>query len=100
MRPGPSSRPRTRQRPRHADAVPAFVTAVDRGRYTCFLASEDRSIVAMRARDLGRRGVVVGDRVHLVGDVTGGAGTLARIVRIEERESVLTRSRGSRKIFP
>jgi ribosome biogenesis GTPase / thiamine phosphate phosphatase len=92
VRPGPSSRPRTRQRPRHADAVPAFVTAVDRGRYTCFLAAQNRSIVAMRARDLGRRGVVVGDRVHLVGDVTGETGSLARIVRIEERESVLTRT--------
>jgi ribosome biogenesis GTPase / thiamine phosphate phosphatase len=92
VRPGPSSRPRTRQRPRHADAVPAFVTTVDRGRYTCFLAGEGRSILAMRARDLGRRGVVVGDRVHLVGDTSGEAGSLARIVRIEERASVLTRT--------
>jgi ribosome biogenesis GTPase len=68
------------------------VTAVDRGRYTCFLAGEDRSLVAMRARELGRRGVVVGDRVQLVGDISGDAGSLARIVRIEERESVLTRT--------
>jgi len=92
VRPGRSSRPRTRQRPRHADAVPAFVTTVDRGRYTCFLADEGRSVVAMRARELGRRGVVVGDRVQLVGDVSGDPGSLARIVRIEERESVLTRT--------
>src|SRR4029450_2622652 len=35
---------------------------------------------------------VVGDRVHLVGDISGDAGSLARIVRIEERESVLTRT--------
>ena len=40
--------------------------AVDRGRYTC--AVGDRSVFAMRARALGRRGVVVGDRVSIVGD--------------------------------
>jgi ribosome biogenesis GTPase len=72
--------------------VPAFVIAVDRGRYTCYLAGENRSVTAMRARELGRRGVVVGDRVHVVGDTTGDAGSLARIVRIEERTSVLTRT--------
>jgi ribosome biogenesis GTPase / thiamine phosphate phosphatase len=41
---------------------------------------------------LGRRGVVVGDRVALVGDVSGRPDTLARIVRIEERQSVLMRT--------
>src|SRR5262245_61703954 len=46
----------------------------------------------MRARELGRRGVVVGDRVGLVGDTSGGEGALARIVRIEERTSVLRRT--------
>jgi ribosome biogenesis GTPase len=46
----------------------------------------------MRARELGRRGVVVGDRVSLVGDVTGRPDTLARIVRIAERTSVLMRT--------
>jgi ribosome biogenesis GTPase len=66
------------------------VVAVDRGRYTCDLDS--RQILAMRARELGRRGVVVGDRVALVGDLSGAPGTLARIVRIEERESVLMRT--------
>lgn len=92
IRPGRSSRPRTRQRPRHDDALPAFVIAVDRGRYTCWLVDEGRSITTMRARELGRHGVVVGDRVHIVGDTTGDAGTLARIVRIEERASTLTRT--------
>jgi ribosome biogenesis GTPase / thiamine phosphate phosphatase len=72
--------------------VAGFVIAVDRGRYTCFIAEENRSITAMRARELGRRGVVVGDRVYLVGDTSGETGTLARIVRIEERTSTLTRS--------
>jgi ribosome biogenesis GTPase len=46
----------------------------------------------MRARELGRRGVVVGDQVALVGDVSGAPGSLARIVRIEERGSVLMRT--------
>jgi len=66
------------------------VVAVDRGRYTC--AVDGRLVVAMRARELGRRGVVVGDRVGIVGDTSGGEDTLARIVRIDERTSVLRRT--------
>ena len=54
VRPGRSSRPRTRTRPRHADAVEGFVIAVDRGRYTCVVDDDDRSVTAMRARELGR----------------------------------------------
>jgi ribosome biogenesis GTPase len=46
----------------------------------------------MRARELGRRSVVVGDRVWLVGDTSGAPGALARIVRIAERSSVLRRT--------
>jgi ribosome biogenesis GTPase len=46
----------------------------------------------MKARELGRNSVVVGDRVALAGDISGAAGTLARIVRVEERTSVLRRS--------
>ncbi|MEV6799974.1 ribosome small subunit-dependent GTPase A [Micromonospora rifamycinica] len=46
----------------------------------------------MRARELGRKSVVVGDRVSLVGDVSGADGALARIVRIVERRSVLRRT--------
>ncbi|HYX94894.1 MAG TPA: ribosome small subunit-dependent GTPase A, partial [Geodermatophilus sp.] len=40
----------------------------------------------------GKHGVVVGDRVRLVGDVTGRPDTLARIVVIEERTTVLRRT--------
>jgi ribosome biogenesis GTPase / thiamine phosphate phosphatase len=90
VRPGRSSRPRTRIRPRHGDAAEGFVVAVDRGRYTCDLGG--RQVLAMRARELGRRGVVVGDRVAIVGDLSGAPGSLARIVRIEERRSVLMRT--------
>ncbi|MGI5167693.1 ribosome small subunit-dependent GTPase A [Spirillospora sp. CA-253888] len=84
------SRPRTRIRPAHEDAVEGFVTAVDRGRYRCLV--DDRAVTAMRARELGRKGVVVGDRVALVGDVTGAPDTLARIVRVEPRASSLRRT--------
>jgi ribosome biogenesis GTPase len=66
------------------------VVAVDRGRYTCDLGG--RQVVAMRARELGRRGVVVGDQVSLVGDTSGQNDALARIVRIAERTSVLRRT--------
>jgi ribosome biogenesis GTPase len=90
VRPSRSSRPRTRIRPRHSDAAEGFVVAVDRGRYTCDL--DDRQVVAMRARELGRRGVVVGDRVAIVGDLSGAPGSLARIVRLAERSSVLMRT--------
>ncbi|MEV4136818.1 ribosome small subunit-dependent GTPase A [Dactylosporangium sp. NPDC049742] len=92
VRPSRSSRPRTRTRPKHSDAVEGFVVAVDRGRYTCHIAGTDAVVTAMRARELGRRGVVVGDNVQIVGDVTGRPDTLARIVRIDDRRSVLMRT--------
>lgn len=90
VRPTRGSRPRTRTRPRHLEAIPALVTEVHLGRYVC--VTEDRAVTAMRARELGRRSVVVGDRVALVGDVSGGADSLARIVRVDERRSVLRRT--------
>ena len=74
------------------------MVSVDRGRYGCVLEDADgvdtdaRLVTAMKARELGRGSVVVGDRVALVGDVSGAAGTLARIVRVAERSSVLRRS--------
>jgi len=66
------------------------VTSVDRGRYGCM--SDGRLVVAMKARELGRGSVVVGDRVALAGDTSGAEGTLARIVRVEPRTGVLRRS--------
>ncbi len=91
VRPGKtSSRPRTRVRPKHADAAEGFVMAVDRGRFT--VEVDGTAVTAMRARELGRRGVVVGDRVAVVGDVSGQTDALARIVRIEERTGVLRRT--------
>ncbi|GAA3751339.1 ribosome biogenesis GTPase [Spinactinospora alkalitolerans] len=84
------SRPRTRRRPAHEDAEQGFVTGVDRGRYRCLV--DDRAVVAMKARELGRGSIVVGDRVALVGDLSGRPDTLARVVRVEERTSVLRRT--------
>ncbi len=94
VRPGRrNSRPRSKLRPEHADADQAMVVAVDRGRWTCALDSDPgRLVVAMRARELGRTPVVVGDTVGLVGDTSGRPDTLARIVRVGERRSVLRRT--------
>lgn len=46
----------------------------------------------MRARELGRTPIVVGDDVDIVGDLSGRPDTLARIVRRGERRTVLRRT--------
>jgi ribosome biogenesis GTPase len=70
-----------------------MIVGVDRGRWTCALDQDpNRLIVAMRARELGRTPIVVGDLVDIVGDVSGQPDTLARIVRVAERSSVLRRT--------
>ena len=87
------SRPRSKVRPKHEDAVAGTVVGVDRGRLTVHLDDAARSeVIAVKARELGRRGLVVGDRVALVGDVSGSDGTLARIVRREARTAELRRT--------
>src|SRR3712207_6284788 len=89
------SRPRTRTRPTHSDAVPGLVVAVDRGRMTVRIEGRDGApveVTAMRARELGKHGVVVGDRVRLVGDTSGRTDSLARIVSIEDRTTSLRRT--------
>ena len=91
IRPGKGSRPRTRTRPAHEDAAEATVVTVDRGRYRLRLPGGGL-LSAVRARELGRRAVVVGDRVALVGDLGGGPDALARIVRVQERTSLLRRT--------
>ena len=84
------TRPRTHTRPKHEDAAEGFVLTVDRGRITCLV--QDRTVTAMKARELGRKSVAVGDRVAVVGDLSGAKDTLARVVRVEERTSVLRRT--------
>ncbi len=89
-RPRRRTRPRTKERPSYDDAVDGVVITVDRGRYT--LLVQGRRVMAMKARPLGRKGVVVGDRVRVVGDVTGVDGSLARIVEVADRSTVLRRT--------
>jgi ribosome biogenesis GTPase len=64
---------------------------VDRGRFTLLLENGTH-VQAVKARELGRRGVVVGDKVRVVGDLSGRKDTLARIVRVEPRTTELRRS--------
>jgi ribosome biogenesis GTPase len=92
VRPGRGTRPRSKIRPAHAGAEAGLVVGVDRGRYSCLAGADQHPVVAMRARELGRKAVVVGDRVALVGDVSGRDGSLARIVRVEPRTTVLRRT--------
>ena len=89
------SRPRTKVRPEHADAVSGTVLGVDRGRYAVLVDEgepDERAITAARASELRRKSVVTGDHVDLVGDASGEPGTLARIVRVGERSTLLRRS--------
>lgn len=86
------SRPRSKSRPTHGDAIAARVITVDRGRFTCALEETGTAFFAVKARELGRKGIVVGDRVAVVGDSSGETGALARIVRREDRETVLHRT--------
>jgi ribosome biogenesis GTPase len=90
-RPRRRTRPRTKERPSYDDAVAASVVTVDRGRFSC-LTDDQVVVTAMKSRPLGRKGVVVGDRVGLVGDTSGAEGSLARIVTIAERLTVLRRT--------
>ena len=91
VRPNPKgNRPRTSIRPKHEDAAEGMVLTVDRGRLHVLI--DDRQIIAMKARELGRKSAVVGDRVAVVGDLSGAKDTLARIVRVEKRGSVLRRT--------
>ena len=90
VRPPRSTRPRTKSRPGHEDAAAGQVVTVDRGRYR--VRVDGALVTAVRARELGRRAVVVGDRVAVVGDLAGGPDALARVVRVEPRTSLLRRT--------
>ncbi|MBC2682090.1 ribosome small subunit-dependent GTPase A [Corynebacterium anserum] len=92
IRPGKGSRPRTKDRPSHDDAQFGMVVSKDRGRWGVVLESTGVHVTAMRARELGRTPIVVGDRVGVVGDTSGRKDTLARIVKLAERTSVLRRT--------
>jgi len=89
-RPGKRSRPRTKDRPDYSGVPIGRVITVDRGRYRC--EAEGVAVSATKSRQLGRKGVIVGDLVRLDGDTSGDEGTLARIVEVEERRTVLRRT--------
>lgn len=92
VRPGRrKARPRSKERPAHADATTATVMTVDRGRFTLEL-DDGTPLFAVKARELGRKGIVVGDIVDVVGDLAGGEDSHARIVRRRERTSTLRRT--------
>ncbi len=101
VRPNPKgNKPRSKNRPEHADAVSGRVFSVDRGRYGVWIdenTPQERQIIATRARELGKNqdgkvSVVTGDWVDVVGDTSGEEGSLARIVRIQPRSTLLRRS--------
>ncbi|WP_440711420.1 ribosome small subunit-dependent GTPase A [Herbiconiux sp. YIM B11900] len=96
VRPNPKgNRPRTKTRPEHKDALAGRIMTVDRGRFSVRIhqdTPEEREITASRARELGRNTIVTGDWVDLVGDTSGDPGTLARVVRVHERSTLLRRS--------
>lgn len=79
----------------HDDAEIGRVLTVDRGRFTTLVDEDkpsERIVMAMKARELGRAGVAVGDHVGLVGDLSGDVDALARAVRVEPRHGVLRRT--------
>jgi len=96
VRPGrKGSKPRTKTRPGHENALTGRILSVDRGRYTVMLDENlptERRITTSRASELRKKAVVNGDRVDIVGDTTGAEGSLARIVRIVPRDTLLRRS--------
>ncbi|QPK80726.1 ribosome small subunit-dependent GTPase A [Schaalia sp. ZJ405] len=115
VRAGKSSRPRTKKRPDWSQQPRGRVVAIDRGRYRVVLddttdhkaagsphsansqalsrgSTMGTQVQAVRAKELGRGSIIMGDWVRVTGDVSGRHDTLARIVAVDERSSVLRRS--------
>ena len=84
-------RRRTKELPSYDDAIGGMITSVDRGRYRTRLDT-GVSVTGVRASHLRRTPLVPGDRVRLVGDTSGTEGTLARIVVLDDRKTILRRS--------
>ncbi len=98
VRPNRANSPRrSKDRPDFSQADIGQVVTVDRGRITCVYPlgvphEQQTTVIAVKARELGRKGAVVGDRVRLVGDLSGTVDTLARLVEILDRDTVLMRT--------
>jgi len=91
IRPAKSTRRRSKDRPSHSDSIAAQVITVDRGRTLCRIAI-GQLVSAMKARELGKNSVVVGDLVNIVGDVSGDTGSLARIVAVQPSRNSFSRT--------
>ena len=93
IRPNPKgNKPRTKNRPEYKNAPMGMVTGVDKSRYHVLLDSDRRVVMATMGKEIRKAGAVVGDRVSLSGDTSDTVGALARIVRVEERKTLLRRS--------
>lgn len=91
VRPSKGSRPRTKRRPDYSTRPLGRVVAIDRGRFA--VALSDKTVVtAVKAREIPRGALVIGDIVRLTGDLSGKEDTLARVVQVEDRRNVLRRS--------
>lgn len=86
------SRPRTKIRPKHENATKCMVIGVDRGRFQLVVLDNDTRVSAIKAREIARGSIVIGDIVGAVGDLSGKKDTLARIVKIFDRKTQLMRS--------
>lgn len=91
IRPNPKgSRPRTKRRPNYDNLPQGMVLTVNLARYQ--VLTDQGEITATLAKELRKQGAVVGDQVYLDGDLTGVKGSLARIVKIAPRKTLLRRS--------
>ncbi len=92
VRPPKRSRPRTKRRPDYSSRPLGRVVGIDRGRFSVALTDSDVIVTAVKAREIPRSALVIGDFVRLTGDVSGRVDTLARIAQVEDRRNVLRRS--------
>ena len=90
VRPSKGTRPRTRTRPSFSHSVSGMVTTVDRGRWTVDV--DGTAVNAVRGADVRRQLIVVGDIVQLIGDISGATDTIARIVGVAPRTTILRRT--------
>ncbi|MEY4714188.1 MAG: ribosome small subunit-dependent GTPase [Actinomycetota bacterium] len=92
VRPNPKgSRPRTKRRPSFENAPIGMVLEVHLARYRVLMDS-GVEVLATLAKELRKEGAVVGDRVAIDGEISSQKDALVRIVRVEPRVSLLTRS--------
>lgn len=88
----PRSKPRrSKDRPDYSKLPEGRVITVDRGRITLIL-KDGHTVIAMKARELGKNAIVVGDLVKLDGDLSGASGSLARAVSVLTRKNQLSRT--------